>query len=134
MRRALLIILAVIVVVGGGFGLWLITGPSPTGFAGGNTVALADYHAADPTGVPADLAHESLIKRGEYLTRAADCVASARRLTFDLDDLHRVNVPIASLVLCPPARHLTSHVRGRLVLTRPTNTVCRSSPSSVHVR
>ncbi len=75
MRRIFLIILAVIVVIGGGFGLWLITGPSPTGFAGGNTVALADYHAADPTGVPADLAHESLIKRGEYLTRAADCTA-----------------------------------------------------------
>ena len=37
--------------------------------------ALADYHGANPTGVPAELAQASLIKRGEYLTRAADCTA-----------------------------------------------------------
>jgi mono/diheme cytochrome c family protein len=37
-------------------------------------VALADYHAADPTGVPADLAGADPVKRGEYLARAADCM------------------------------------------------------------
>jgi mono/diheme cytochrome c family protein len=42
-------------------------------FAGGRTVALVDYHAANPTGVPAELAGASLVKRGEYLARAADC-------------------------------------------------------------
>jgi mono/diheme cytochrome c family protein len=43
-------------------------------FAGGTTVALSDYHAADPTGVPADLKSAELTKRGEYLARAADCM------------------------------------------------------------
>ena len=66
---------ALIVLAGIAFGLWLVTGPGPTAFAGGDRVALADYHAADPTGVPAELAHESLIQRGEYLTHAADCTA-----------------------------------------------------------
>ena len=44
-------------------------------FAGGSTVALSDYHAADPTGVPADLKNADVVKRGEYLARAADCFA-----------------------------------------------------------
>ena len=35
---------------------------------------LADYHAPNPTGVPADLKGAEVVKRGEYLTRAADCV------------------------------------------------------------
>ena len=49
-------------------------------FAGGTTVALADYHAADPTGVPAQLAMPTLVQRGEYLARAADCwFATPRR-------------------------------------------------------
>jgi mono/diheme cytochrome c family protein len=43
-------------------------------FAGGSTVALADYHGADPTGVPAELAGADPVKRGEYLARAADCM------------------------------------------------------------
>src|SRR6185312_14770152 len=30
---------------------------------------------AGPTGVPADLANASLLERGQYLTRAADCIA-----------------------------------------------------------
>ena len=44
-------------------------------FAGGKTVALSDYKEANPTGVPAELASADLVTRGEYLTRAADCVA-----------------------------------------------------------
>ena len=43
-------------------------------FAGGTPVALADYHGADPTGVPADLKSADVVKRGEYLARAADCM------------------------------------------------------------
>src|SRR5471032_1352304 len=58
----------------GGF-LWIALGPGPIDFAERNRVALADYHAADPTGVPPDLAKASLIERGQYLARAADCEA-----------------------------------------------------------
>ena len=53
---------------------WRLFSPGPMAFAGGSTVALADYHAGDPTGVPADLAEADIVKRGEYLARAADCV------------------------------------------------------------
>ncbi|HWA29897.1 MAG TPA: cytochrome c [Rhizomicrobium sp.] len=57
------------------FGLELITGPGPMSFAGGTRVALADYHGANPTGVPAELANAGVVARGEYLARAADCAA-----------------------------------------------------------
>ena len=53
---------------------WKMLGPGPMAFAGRSTVALADYHAADPTGVPDDLANADSVKRGEYLARAADCM------------------------------------------------------------
>ena len=39
-----------------------------------STVALADYHEANPTGVPTDLAKADIVKRGEYLAKAADCM------------------------------------------------------------
>jgi len=56
--------------------LWMVVlAPRPLDFAGGAAVALADYRAQDPTGVPAELANLSLIERGAYLTRAADCAA-----------------------------------------------------------
>jgi mono/diheme cytochrome c family protein len=48
--------------------------PRGTDFAGGKRVALADYQGPDPTGVPTSLKSASLVERGEYLTRAADCV------------------------------------------------------------
>lgn len=54
--------------------LW-IAGPGPTDFAGSDQVALAEYHGADPTGVPAELAQADLVARGRYLTQAADCQA-----------------------------------------------------------
>jgi mono/diheme cytochrome c family protein len=72
MRRIAIIVVAVIVVLGIGTFVWLTRGP--LAFAGGSTVALADYHEANPTGVPASLAKADLVKRGEYLARAADCV------------------------------------------------------------
>ncbi|HEY2780651.1 MAG TPA: cytochrome c [Steroidobacteraceae bacterium] len=49
--------------------------PKPTDFAGGKRVALTAYAQADPTGVPAELKAASIVTRGEYLTRAADCAA-----------------------------------------------------------
>ena len=69
------ITIAVIAVIALGFAAWLILIPGPTAFASGSTVALADYQGANPTGVPKELAGDDLIKRGEYLAHAADCVA-----------------------------------------------------------
>jgi mono/diheme cytochrome c family protein len=46
----------------------------PLAFAGGSTVELSDYRAANPTGVPAELASADAVKRGQYLARAADCM------------------------------------------------------------
>jgi mono/diheme cytochrome c family protein len=67
---ALLVVIALVVIAG----LWLLGGPGPTGFSKGPKVALGQYTGKDPTGVPAGLASESLVKRGEYLAKAADCV------------------------------------------------------------
>jgi mono/diheme cytochrome c family protein len=72
MRKAILAI--VIIVIGAGLLAWRVLNPGAMAFAGGATVALADYHAADPTGIPADFTSKDLVKRGEYLARAADCV------------------------------------------------------------
>jgi mono/diheme cytochrome c family protein len=47
--------------------------PGPTDFAPGKHVALEAY-AGHASGVPAELESASLVARGEYLTRAADCV------------------------------------------------------------
>ena len=73
-RRILssVVAIAVIAVVAG---LWILRGPGPVDFADGPKVALADYHGANPTGVPATLAQASLVERGAYLARAADCEA-----------------------------------------------------------
>jgi mono/diheme cytochrome c family protein len=74
--RYTLIGIAVILAVGLIGLLWVVVlAPHPTDFAGGPHVALSQYGAADPTGVPAELKGASLIQRGEYLARAADCAA-----------------------------------------------------------
>ena len=74
MRRTAIIIVAAIVVVAiGAFG-WRTLTRGPLAFAGGSTVALADYREANPTGVPAKLAQAEIVKRGEYLAKAADCM------------------------------------------------------------
>jgi mono/diheme cytochrome c family protein len=72
--RKTLVAGAAVVVVAVAAGLWILRGPGPMAFAGGPKVTLADYHAADPTGVPASLAKASPVERGEYLARAADCM------------------------------------------------------------
>ena len=74
MKRLLLVLIA-LVVLGAGFAGWMVLGPGPLDFAGGGAVALTDYKAGDPTGVPASLRNASLVTRGEYLSRAADCEA-----------------------------------------------------------
>jgi mono/diheme cytochrome c family protein len=72
--RGTILVIFVLVIVAAVFA-WKVFGPGPMAFAGGSTVALADYRAADPTGAPADLANSDVVKRGEYLARAADCRA-----------------------------------------------------------
>jgi mono/diheme cytochrome c family protein len=73
-RRPVLWTLAAIVVVLLIAAAYVVFGPRPTDFAGGKRVALSAYTQANPTGVPAELNSASLVERGEYLTRAADCV------------------------------------------------------------
>jgi mono/diheme cytochrome c family protein len=53
--------------------LWIVLGPGPFDFAKGSPVALANYRGSDPTGVAPELRSASLVRRGEYLARAADC-------------------------------------------------------------
>ncbi len=67
------IAIAIIVVLALGYAAWLVMGANPLSFASGGTVALGDYTNANPTGVPASVASEDLVKRGEYLSHAADC-------------------------------------------------------------
>ncbi len=72
--RRILVSLVAIVVAAGILAVWIIRGPDPMAFAGGPRVELKDYKEADPTGVPKALAQASLVERGEYLARAADCM------------------------------------------------------------
>jgi mono/diheme cytochrome c family protein len=72
--RVTLVLILVLLVVGGLF-VWQLFTRGPMAFADGSTVTLADYQAADPTGVPADLKNADLAERGAYLARAADCFA-----------------------------------------------------------
>jgi mono/diheme cytochrome c family protein len=72
-RRILVSVIA-IVVIAAAVAVWAIRGPGPMAFADGPKTSLADYKGADPTGVPASLAKASLVERGAYLARAADCM------------------------------------------------------------
>jgi mono/diheme cytochrome c family protein len=74
MRRFLVVLLIVALFVLGAIA-WIVLGPGPLNFAGGSRIALQDYKGPDPTGVPAGLRNASLVERGQYLTRAADCEA-----------------------------------------------------------
>jgi mono/diheme cytochrome c family protein len=73
-RRRVLFSVVAIAAVAALVAIWIVRGPGPMAFADGPKVALADYKAADPTGVPASLAKASLVERGAYLARAADCL------------------------------------------------------------
>jgi mono/diheme cytochrome c family protein len=72
--RRILLSVVVIGVAVLALAVWIIRGLGPMAFADGPKVALADYKAADPTGVPAALAKASAVERGAYLARAADCM------------------------------------------------------------
>jgi mono/diheme cytochrome c family protein len=71
--RALRNLVVIAILAGIGFAFYL-RGPGPMDFAGGQKVSLADYKDANPTAVPAALKNADVIKRGEYLARAADCM------------------------------------------------------------
>jgi mono/diheme cytochrome c family protein len=73
MRRPAILVAAAIIIAIGVFA-WRTLTRGPLAFAGGSTVALADYHGSNPTGVPAELAKADIVKRGEYLAKAADCM------------------------------------------------------------
>ena len=75
-RRKAWIALAALLFAAFGALLWMVVlAPHATDFAGGPRVALPQYHGEDPSGVPAELKTASIIERGEYLARAADCAA-----------------------------------------------------------
>jgi len=101
-RTLIIAVGGVVVVVAAVFG-WMVLGPGPMDFAGGKRVALADYHGADPTGVPSELTHASLVERGQYLARAADCrschtavggtpFAGGRAFTISIGTLYSANI------------------------------------------
>ena len=73
MRARIALIVVVVLIVAAVIGRRMFF-PGPMAFAGGSTVALADYHGTDPTGVPTALGNADQVKRGEYLARAADCM------------------------------------------------------------
>jgi mono/diheme cytochrome c family protein len=73
--RRILVGVVAIVAVGLAAAVWIIRGPAPMAFVDGQKVALKEYIAGDPTGVPVSLAKLSLIERGKYLAEAADCMA-----------------------------------------------------------
>jgi hypothetical protein len=74
MRKTIIVLVAATVLVVAGVVLWRVFNPGPLAFAGGTLVPLVDYHATNPTGAPADLNGADVVRRGEYLARAADCV------------------------------------------------------------
>jgi mono/diheme cytochrome c family protein len=73
LRRFLVGAIVLAAIVAGGVA-WFLRGPGPMAFAAGSNVTLADFRGPNPTGVPASLAGESLVQRGEYLAHAADCM------------------------------------------------------------
>jgi mono/diheme cytochrome c family protein len=75
----ILVGLAVVVIAAIAIGIWIIRGPGPLDFSGGPKVALADYRGTRPSGVPVALEKASLVERGEYLARAADCMVCHTR-------------------------------------------------------
>jgi mono/diheme cytochrome c family protein len=88
--RGTILVILVLLIVAAVFA-WKTFNPGPMAFAGGSTVALVDYRAADPTGAPADLANADVVKRGEYLARAADCRACH---TVSRDRLYAGGLPL----------------------------------------
>jgi mono/diheme cytochrome c family protein len=74
-RYTLVGIATLVAVVLIGFFWMVLLAPGAMDFAGGPRVGLTEYHAQDPTGVPAELKSASRVEQGQYLVRAADCEA-----------------------------------------------------------
>jgi mono/diheme cytochrome c family protein len=75
-RRYALIAVAVLLAIVLAIFLYVVAlAPKAMDFAGGRPVALSEYHAQNPTGAAVEKAAASLLERGEYLARAADCEA-----------------------------------------------------------
>jgi mono/diheme cytochrome c family protein len=72
--RRILVSVAAIVAVALLVAVWIMRGPGPMAFGTGPNVELADYKGANPSGVPAKLVQASVVERGAYLARAADCM------------------------------------------------------------
>src|ERR1700751_5681584 len=71
--RALVWTIVVLVVLGAMLA-YIVYGPGATDFARGKRLSLDPYPGRAPSGLPQELENATLIERGEYLTRAADCV------------------------------------------------------------
>lgn len=102
-RKLVTSVIVIVAVVAVAVGYLLLRPSDPTRFAAGRRVDLAAYHEKDPTGVPASLAAADPIARGEYLTRAADCVschtapgakayAGGRRFKLPFGNLYSPNI------------------------------------------
>ena len=72
-RGVVLSVCAVLLALVAG-GAWFLRGPGPLAFAAGESTPGTGHPGFDPTGVPGALAQASVVERGEYLARAADCV------------------------------------------------------------
>jgi|SRR5882672_1184784 len=66
------LIIGGVAVIGASVAWWMIP-PQALSFAGGRTVALAEYSGPTPIGVPEELRSADLVTRGQYLAQAADC-------------------------------------------------------------
>lgn len=73
-RSQVLAVVAPLAFVAVAVGLWILRGPGPMAFEREQKAALVAYEAGDPTGAPPSLSNASLVERGEYLARAADCM------------------------------------------------------------
>ena len=73
--RSVIIAFAGAVAVGAAVFGWVVLGPGPMDFAGGNRVLLADYREADPTGVPPELARAKNMMRPRSLLLLAEGAA-----------------------------------------------------------
>jgi mono/diheme cytochrome c family protein len=69
------LVIGVVVLVVLAVGAWIVIRPGPLAFADGKRVALSEYTAGKPTGVPADFQDSDPLARGKYLAVAADCEA-----------------------------------------------------------
>lgn len=66
--------IGLVVLIGLAWLAWIVFIPHPMAFAGGKSVALAEY-GSTPTGIPADFQSTELLAHGQYLAEAADCEA-----------------------------------------------------------